>query len=108
MDTSEMIMYIRQPGDLGEEQKDELQRLIRQYPQCSTLHMLWLKALRNLDHHYLEQGLKDSSLFIHDRAHFYDWLHYSHEKATIEQKETSEKAKPTIGYTAQEQEARIQ
>lgn len=107
MDTREMIMLIRQPGSLGEKQKDELQRLIRQYPQCSTLHMLWLKALKNLGHNDFEQELKSSSLFIHDRERFYNWLHHPHEQKAYGQNEASEKMTSTKGYTTEEQEARM-
>lgn len=110
MNSREIIDYIKNPGALQTKQKDELQRLLRQYPFCSTLHQLWLKSLKNTNHQDLIDNLKYSAAFIHDRAHFFDWYHYEYKDQSInnstdDQKEAGSASRP---MTQQEQEAQMQ
>lgn len=105
MEHEEIIHHINNPGTLDHKQKDVLHRLIRQYPFCATFHILWLKSLYNLGHNDFQEMLNYSAPFIHNRSHFYDWLHTQFE--TEEEKNTPDtqiyKVKQE-GYTEAEKE----
>ncbi|MFW6019240.1 MAG: hypothetical protein ACOCPM_01540 [Bacteroidales bacterium] len=77
MDSYELKKYIERPDYLNKKQSEDLQRLIKQYPYCSTLHILFLKSMLNNDKKHYTQYLNQSAPFISNREHLYDWLHNS-------------------------------
>ncbi len=111
MNAQELIKVIENPGLLARKSKDDIERLVKQYPYCATLHMLWLKTLKYLDHTDFNESLHFSSAFIHDRSRFYNWLNFNHAKpAPQPAQEALQKKPPEIkeGYTQEEKEALIQ
>lgn len=109
MDTRQIIHYIHKPGALNDGQKDELHRLVKQYPFCSSLHMLWIKTLKNLEHQDFEKELQHSSAFVHDRERLVFFINENHngtnEIVDAESSQTSHVSRPV---SKSEKEALIQ
>ena len=105
MDSNELKKYIDRPDSLNKEQSGELQKLIKQYPYCTTLHLLFLKSLYNSKYDQFEDYLHQSSAFIHNREHFYEWLHHSDNSET-EVKEGDHHANTSEKFTHETQEER--
>ncbi|MCF8217871.1 MAG: hypothetical protein K9I29_04270 [Bacteroidales bacterium] len=111
MDSHELKKYIERPDYLKKEQSEELQRLIKQYPYCSTLHLLFLKSLYNSNNEQYSHYLSQSAPFIHNREHFYKWVH----KATFTSKANYDSGEDTKKIpenkspfeTQEEREARL-
>ncbi|MGM0613040.1 MAG: hypothetical protein ACQESM_06000 [Bacteroidota bacterium] len=111
MDSHELKKYIERPDYLNKKHSEEFQRLSKQYPYCSTLHLLFLKSMYNSDDKQYTNYLSQSSSFIHNREHFYEWVHKSTFTSKAEDNSGEDnRTKPgnkSAFETQEEREARI-
>lgn len=70
-----ILQEIRSYREIGNDQKAELELLIRQYPWFSTLHLLLAKSYKNIDSKLFEGALKKAALHAGDRSVLYDFMH---------------------------------
>ncbi|MFO8086432.1 MAG: hypothetical protein R6T91_01325 [Bacteroidales bacterium] len=108
MDTRQIIHFIHKPGALDEGQKETLHRLVKQYPFCSSLHMLWVKTLKNLQHQDFEKELQHSSAFVHDRDRLSFLVNENHKGINEKIEPEAPEAKHAKPMSNPEKEALIQ
>ena len=74
MDISRFHNIISNPHDISIEECNEINTLLKEYPYCSTLHLLYLKGLHTNKQIGFKSQLKKSSIHIPDRSVLYRLL----------------------------------
>jgi hypothetical protein len=70
----EIIKYLENPSTLNDYSMSELSALIRKYPFFQTAYSLFVLNLKNIDDPRFREYLEDYSVFIKDRARFFQHL----------------------------------
>ena len=67
--------YIQNPLAVKSAELDDFSVLIKKYPYCSSLQILYLKGLALHNHLDFEKQLKSTAIHSPDRAHLYTLIH---------------------------------
>jgi hypothetical protein len=73
MNLNEFIGYIKSPELLGQEEVPAIKDLIKEFPYCQSLHLLYLKNLHNTKSVYYDNYLRIAAAYATDRERLY-WL----------------------------------
>ena len=79
MDTVKLSKFIEQPNLIGREDLADLKAIKEKYPFCSSLHLLYIKALANSKDINFEESLKTASIHANNRARLYQLIHQQSE-----------------------------
>jgi hypothetical protein len=79
MDCSQFIQYIRNPESIKEDNASSLTKLCHDYPYCSSLFKLNLKALKKANSEHYNQTLKLTAALSPNRAMLFEYI--IHDKA---------------------------
>jgi hypothetical protein len=93
MDIKKLEVFISNPNLLQSTSLSELEASLEKYPYCSTLHLLYLKALSNSNSILFDEALRKSSVYVNDREQLYHILNTTDEADTVIQDEESETIK---------------
>jgi tetratricopeptide (TPR) repeat protein len=75
MNPNEFIAYLKFPGKLNDASLIELQSLLIEYPNCSSIRILLAKNLFILKSDKKEDFLKTSSIYFYDRKKIFRIIH---------------------------------
>lgn len=81
MNRQQLFSFMDDPTLLDHYSLPLLASLVEEYPYCSTLHLLYLRNLLNLDHHHFRKQLKIATLYAGDRHVIRKMVDYHEEKA---------------------------
>lgn len=73
MNRGEFLKYLKYPEVMDEKTVESLKGLLDEFPYCSTLHLLYIKNLHNIDSIYFENYLRVASANIAKREKLF-WL----------------------------------
>ncbi|MFD1552147.1 hypothetical protein DNU06_00380 [Putridiphycobacter roseus] len=75
MDTDKLATFIVEPNLVGRNNLKDLKAIKEQYPFCSSLHLLYIKALANAKDIHFEEALKTASIHANNRERLYQLIH---------------------------------
>lgn len=71
MNTEKLSNFIQKPDLIGKQDLIEIKESISKYPYCSTLHLLFIKGLSNINDINFEEELKKASIHVNSREQMY-------------------------------------
>ncbi|MBC7863071.1 MAG: hypothetical protein IAF38_08850 [Bacteroidia bacterium] len=105
MKREQFIQYIENPLLLGDANISELKSVVETYPFFQTAHLLYAKALSNVNHIDYYTGLKKTSILAGDRKILYELITKSSpQKNTSAFSEKTSEEKETIKHEKEETE----
>lgn len=72
MDTTKLQAFIADPSLVSKDDLAEFEKSLVKYPFCSTLHILYLKALSNTNSIHFDEALRKSSIQVNDREQLFN------------------------------------
>lgn len=98
MDTTKLKTFIADPSHISKDDLAEFEQSLAKYPFCSSLHILYLKALSNSNSIHFDEALRKSSIQVNDREQLFTIINT---KVNSEQ-ELSKKSEVTLPTKAKE------
>ena len=92
MTSKELIKYLQNPAAISQADIYDVEQLYEQYPYCSAIAILYLKALADREDLKFNNKLKKIALSVYSRERLHDVIYLK--------PETEVKVKPTIKTTA--------
>jgi hypothetical protein len=78
MNMEEFNILISNPAELKNTGKDDIRKLVAQYPYCQSLHLLYLKKLQFEQHPDFNNQLTKTAAFANDRKALYRLIYEPH------------------------------
>lgn len=88
MTSKELIKYLQNPASISQADIYDVERLYEQYPYCSAIAILYLKALADSDDLKFNNKLKKIALSVYSRERLHDIISLKPEKQVAETKFT--------------------
>lgn len=105
MNSKQIIQYQQNPELLTPEAAAALLPLLADFPYCGTLHMLYLKALKNGNNYLYPKQLKRTAIAVADRKKLYDWTEQKIAEPAPEKPKIDFKPAPTPVQSAPKPQA---
>lgn len=97
MNTDKISYFINHPESISASDVSTIKEVKIKFPYCSTLHMLYIKALAISNSIHFEEELKKSAIHVNDREKLHNLINQTTEKtAALSSKEPRTIEKPTI------------
>jgi hypothetical protein len=77
--------YLKNPALMNESSVSELKQILEAFPWFQTAHMLYVKALSNVNHFDYYSSLKKSSIAVSDRALLYQLIKQETQSIELEE-----------------------
>ncbi|MFK8036988.1 MAG: tetratricopeptide repeat protein [Crocinitomicaceae bacterium] len=84
MDTTKLNAFITDPSLISKDDLVEFEESIAKYPFCSTLHILYLKALSNTNSIHFDEALRSSSIQVNDREQLFNVINLNVDTGVLE------------------------
>jgi hypothetical protein len=93
VNTEKITYFIQHPESISASDLNTIKEIKETYPYCSSLHMLYLKALANNNSIHFETELKKSAIHVNDREKLHGFLDtlFKHEETKDISKSDTEK-----------------
>ena len=88
--------YLKNPALMNESSVSELKQILEAFPWFQTAHMLYVKALSNVNHFDYYSSLKKSSIAVSDRALLYQLIKQETQSIELEEQNV---IKSEVSYT---------
>lgn len=88
MTSKELIKYLQNPAAISQADIYDVEQLYEQYPYCSAIAILYLKALADREDLKFNNKLKKIALSVYSRERLHDVIYLKPEKTIAEPKYT--------------------
>lgn len=88
MTSKELIKYLQNPASISQADIDDVEQLYEQYPYCSAIAILYLKALSDREDLKFNNKLKKIALSVYSRERLHEIIHLKPESNKHESKFT--------------------
>lgn len=98
MTSKELIKYLQNPATISQADIYDVEQLYEQYPYCSAIAILYLKALADREDLKFNNKLKKIALSVYSRERLHDVI-YLKPELKVEEKQT---ITPTTSYSLED------